>query len=283
VTLRGQRKSPHTLAGYSTAVRSFLAFCAATDRAAELTREAVLAFMASRTGEASTARLTLTVLKLFARWLAEEEGFDAAPITGLRPPKQDERAVPDLSESELARLLKVCEGRTLADRRDRALLALFAETGLRAAEMVALDVTDVDPIECVVFVRRGKGGKGCRVHFSAGTAAVIDRYLRARRLVVSQPASGPLWISRSGGRLTYTGISSALRARAEVAGVPDFHLHRLRHTAAVRWLRAGGTETGLRSHAGWSSNTMVARYVKAAAESLAAEEFDRLDLGVVEL
>lgn len=283
ITLRGQRKSPHTVAGYSTAVRSFLGFCERSGLPAELTRDNVTAFMASHTGQTSTARLNLTVLKLFARWLEAEEGFDAAPVAGLRPPRQDDRAVPDLSIGEVERLLKVCEGRSLVDRRDRALLAMFAETGLRAAEMIALDVGDVDLIECVLHVRRGKGGKGRRVHFSPGTAAVIDRYQRTRRVVVPHPAQGPLWISRSGDRLSYTGMVTALKARATQAGVIGFHVHRLRHTAAVRWLRAGGTETGLRSHAGWSSNTMVARYVKAASEQLAGEEFDRLHLGVIDL
>jgi site-specific recombinase XerD len=281
--LRAEHKSPHTLKGYQRGVQGFLDFCAAEHRPAELTRDAVVDYIGSRGGQASTAGLHLKVLKLFARWLADEEGFDAAPITALHPPKTDQPAVPDLSGAELDRLLKVCDGRTLVERRDRALLVLFAETGLRAAEMRALDVGDVDPDGCVLHVRRGKGGKGRRVHFSPGAAAVLDRYLRARRLVVGRPAEGPLWISRAGRRLSYNGMAGALKARAEQAGVPGFHLHRLRHTAATRWLRAGGSETGLRAHAGWSSNTMIGHYVKAASEALAGEEFNRLGLGVVEL
>jgi integrase/recombinase XerD len=50
----------------------------------------------------------------------------------------------------------------------------------------------------------------------------------------------------------------------------------------VRWLRAGGTETGLRAHAGWTSDTMVERYVRSASEQIAAEKFDRLNLGLGE-
>ena len=72
---------------------------------------------------------------------------------------------------------------------------------------------------------------------------------------------------------------TTLKARAAIAGVIGFHIHRLRHTAAVRWMRAGGSETGLRAHAGWADYTMIARYVKTASEQLAAEEFDRLNLG----
>jgi site-specific recombinase XerD len=282
--LKGEKKSPHTIDGYRGAVTSYLRFCHEQHLPAELGRDTVAAYMADHTGQASTARLHLTVLKLFARWIAAEgEGFDPAGVLAVRPPKNDQASVPDLSETEVARMIKVCDGTALRDKRDKALVVLFAETGLRAAEMLALDIGDIDLDDCVAHVVRGKGGKGRRVHFSPGAAATLDRYTRARHRTVLHPASGPLWISAQGSRLTYTGLASTLKGRALAAGVPNFHLHRLRHTMAVRWMRAGGSETGLMAHAGWTSNTMVARYVKAASEQLAGEEFTRLDLGVVEL
>ena len=281
--LRGEQKSPHTLSGYGAAVRSFLAFCDDQQLPAQLCRDNVTAYMAAHTGQVSTARLHLTVLKLFARWLADEEDYDPAPVCSVRPPKPDQRSVPDLSENEIARLVKVCDGTALRDKRDKALVVLFTETGLRSAEMLALDVTDVDLDGCVLHVRRGKGGKGRWVHFSPGAASILDRYTRARHRLVLHPASGPLWVSARGARLSYTGLVDTLKQRAADAGVVGFHLHRLRHSMAVRWMRAGGSETGLMAHAGWTSNTMVARYVKAASEQLAGEEFNRLNLGVVDL
>jgi site-specific recombinase XerD len=282
VQLRSQHKSHHTRRIYRAAVASFLAFCDGEGLPHELTRANVIAWMASQAnGEASTARLRLTALKLFARWLATEEGFDADPILAVKPPKLDQRSVPDLSENEIARLLKACDGPTHRDRRDKAVLVLAAETGLRAAELLALDVTDVDVLGCVLHVRRGKGGKGRRVKFSPGAAAILDRYLRSRRQSGYPADSGPLWVT-SRGRLSYTGLVHAAKGRAVAAGVAGFHLHRLRHSAAVRWLRRGGTETGLMAHAGWTSNTMIGRYVKTASEQLAAEEFDRLGLGLAE-
>jgi site-specific recombinase XerD len=281
--LQAAHKSPHTIAGYSGAVRGFLAFCAATGRPAELTRDNVIEYMAAHTGQVSTARLHLSVLKIFAKWLAAEEGLDAAGVLGVTPPRADQRPVPHLTDHEIARMLAACDGTELRDRRDRALLALFAETGLRAAEMLALDVDNVDLDHYTVLVVRGKGGKGRRVRFSVGTAAVLDRYLRARHRAGMPLRSGPLWTGSGRGRLTYRGLSYSLKARAAAAGVDRFHPHRLRHSAAVRWLRAGGSETGLRAHAGWSSNVMVQRYTQAASEQLAAQEFDRLDLDVAEL
>jgi integrase/recombinase XerD len=280
--LKGARKSDHTVRIYRTGVRSFLDFCAEHHLPVELTKANVIGWLnAQADREASTVRLRLTAIKLFARWLTEE-GFDPDPIVAVKAPKQDQRSVPDLSENEVRRMLKVCEGTELRDKRDKAILVLLAETGLRAAELLALDVGDIDLDDCVVHVRRGKGGKGRRVRFSVGAAAVIDRYLRARHRGVARPAEGPLWITNRG-RLSYTGMVATLKSRAKDAGVTGFHVHRLRHTAAVRWLRSGGTETGLMAHAGWASNAMIGRYVKTASEQLAGEEFDRLDLGIKEL
>jgi site-specific recombinase XerD len=227
-------------------------------------------------------RLRLVALKLFARWLATEEGFDADPVLALRAPKLDQRAVPDLSENEVRRMVKACDGGAMRDKRDKAMLVLLAETGLRSAELLGVDVTDIDLDACVLHVRGGKSGTGRRTRFSPGAAATLDRYLRARRTAVRNPSTGPMWVSNRG-RLTYAGLVSTLKTRAEAADVPDFYVHRLRHTAAVRWLKSGGTETGLMAHGGWKSLSMLDRYVKTANEQLAGEEFDRLGLGLADL
>lgn len=271
--------------GYSVAVRAFLRWCEAEDIPQELTKEKVVAFMAARTGQASTARLQLTVLKLFAKWLAGEypEKFDATPVLLIKHPKTDERVVPDLSEDEVQRMIRACSGSALRDKRDRALLALFAETGLRAAEMLSLDVGDIDVVNCIVHVHRGKGGKGRRVSFSPGCAAALNTYRKARRAAGLTSDDGPLFVSERGGRrLSYTGLRGTLGERAADAGVVGFHVHRLRHSHAVRWIAAGGSEASLMSRSGWSSRTQIDRYVRAASEKLAAQEFERLNLGVLE-
>lgn len=282
--LRRDRKSDQTLRSYRIAVTAFLTFCQDTGTPAELTKANVVAWLDSQHGcGTATVRLRLTAVKLFARWLAVEEHFDADPIIVIAPPKLAQAAVADLSDNEVLRMLKACAGTALRDKRDAAILSVLAESGLRAAELVALDVGDIDLDACLLQVRKGKGGKSRRVRFSVSTAAAVDRYMRARRTAILRPAEGPLWISDRGKRLTYTGLVASLKARAAAAGVIGFHVHRLRHTAAVRWLRAGGSEVGLRSHAGWTDNTMIARYVKTASEQLAAEEFGRLNLGLGEL
>lgn len=281
--LRGQRKSDHTLAVYRAAIDSLLAYCDNSGRPRQLTKPTVIGWLAAQQTSASTARLRLTAIKLFAKWLADEEGFDPDAVLAVKPPQTDQVAVADLSDDEVRRMVKVCDGSSMCHKRDKAILLLLAETGLRASELRALDVGDVDLDECWLLARRGKGGKSRRVRFSPATSAAIDRYKRARDRAVRMPATGPLWVSTWGTRLSHNGLVNTLKARAAAAGVVGFHLHRLRHTAAVRWLRNGGSEVGLRAHCGWSDNTMIARYTQTASERLAGEEFDRLNLGLQEL
>ena len=75
------------------------------------------------------------------------------------------------------------------------------------------------------------------------------------------------------------GLLACLGKRAEAAGVPKFHPHRLRHTFASRWLAQGGSEGGLMAQAGWSNRSMIDLYVRDSAGEESIREARRLDLG----
>jgi integrase len=154
----------------------------------------------------------------------------------------------------------------------------MVETGLRAGELVAMTVSDVDMSRGIATIRRGKGGKGRIVPFGPHTGRAIDRYLRLRRAhrLADTPA---LWLGVRGKPFAYHGLYEMLARRATAAGIEDFHPHLLRHTAAQRWLSAGGSEGSLMAVAGWSRRDMLDRYTRATAAERAADESRRLDLG----
>jgi integrase len=105
----------------------------------------------------------------------------------------------------------------------------------------------------------------------------IDRYLRARRS--HKLAHMPnLWLTPQGG-LTYAGLYHQLKIRGEQAGIEGFHPHVLRHTAASRWLAAGGSEGGLMAVAGWSRRDIIDRYTAHPAAERAGDEARELGLG----
>ena len=281
VHLRAERKSPSTLRIYRAGVKAYLAWCADNGQPAILDRNLLAAFTAElldQGAEPATAQARHLAVRRFARWLAKEGELAEDPLAGMRPPKLDAKVVPVLSDDELRRLVKACEGKTLRDRRDEALVRLMLETGLRAGEVVALRVEDVDVGGGTLLVRRGKGGGGRLVPFSAQTARALDRYLRLRRGhdLAHEPN---LWLGEHASRLGYDGLYRTLRKRARAAGIRRFSPHMLRHTAASRWLAAGGSEGGLMAIAGLRRRDMLDRYAAATRASRAIEEARGLGLG----
>jgi site-specific recombinase XerD len=281
LSLRAERKSPQTVRSYGDGVRGFLRWCGEHGHTAALDRELVKGYVAGLLdggAEPSTARARQLGVRRFSAWLTEEGEFDTDPLLGLKAPKLDAKVTDSLTEDELKRLIKACGGKEFRDRRDEAIVRLMAETGMRAGEVTNLTIADVDLNRGLATVRRGKGGKGRLVPFSDQTARTIDRYIRARRThrLADSPA---LWLGDRGKSLAYYGLHSALKYRAELAGLQNFHPHLLRHTAASRWLAAGGSEGGLMAVCGWSSRDMLDRYVAATASERAAAEARGLGLG----
>jgi integrase/recombinase XerD len=281
LAMRAERKAPGTIKTYSAGVTAFLRWCESTGTTPELTKVNVQAFLADLLdggAEGATAHVRHKALKRFAVWLTEEGELDTNPLLGSKPPKIDRKVVHALTDDELKRLIKACQGKSLKDRRDEAIVRLMAETGLRAGEVIALTVSDVDLTRGLVTVHRGKGGKGRVVAISAQAAAAIDRYNRIRR-AHRLADTGPLWVGVAGKTFGYHGMYESLKERAKIAGIDTFHLHLLRHTAATRWLRAGGSESGLMAVAGWSTRDMIDRYTGASASERAADEARSLGLG----
>jgi integrase/recombinase XerD len=246
-----------------------------------LNRPTVNAFITSLLdsgAEPATARSRHLAVRRFSAWLADEGETAGDELLASKPPKLDVKVVPVLSEAEITRLLKACEGKDLRDRRDAAIVRLMVETGARAGEVVAMIVDDVDLTRGSAVVRRGKGGKGRTVPFGPRTSSAIDRYLRARRSHLLA-GTAALWLGDRGKRFSYDALHKTLKWRAELAGIEGFHPHVLRHTAASRWLAAGGSEGGLMAVAGWTRRDMIDRYTRHTSEARAADEARRLGLG----
>jgi len=112
------------------------------------------------------------------------------------------------------------------------------------------------------------------VPFGPQTSRALDRYLRARRghRLAGTPA---LWLGDRGKAFSYDALHKTLGERARTAGIEGFRPHRLRHTAAHRWLAAGGSEGGLMAVAGWTRPDMLLRYTRAQASARAAAEAPR--------
>lgn len=287
LALRAERKAPSTLKNYGDGLRAYLSWCAAHG-AEPLLRVSLTGWVAElldRGSADATARSRHNAVRRFTAWLLAEDEINTDPFAGVKPPKLDEKVTEPHTLAEVQALIAACAPPRGADPkvklrhlRDEAILRMMAETGARAGEVVALELDDVDVAGGVATIRRGKGGKGRVVPFGPETAKAIDRYLRVRR--THRLAATPnLWVGDRGKGFTYDALHKTLRMRADAAGVAGFYPHRLRHTAAHRWLAAGGSETGLMAVGGWTRPDMLIRYTKARASERAAAEARSLNLG----
>jgi integrase/recombinase XerC len=110
-----------------------------------LKREHVESFIADQLDrwKPSTANNRYRGLQAFFRWVLAEDELDANLMSGMEPPKIPEEPPPVLGEDELRRLLKACDGKDFAARRDEAIVRLVLDTGKRQAECPAIMLADL--------------------------------------------------------------------------------------------------------------------------------------------
>lgn len=279
IALRAERKSPRTIRVYRTQVEAFRAWCAELGAPARFDRRTIQTFLASEADRGMQPNTLVTRykgLRAFGNFLADERETEGNVMHDLRQPKAVAKPVPVMSEADMKTILRACEGTAFIDRRDHAALRLLIDTGARASEITGLRVEDVNVRDAMVTFH-GKGAKIRTVHVGPQTIRALDRYLRARR-EHRYASLDALFLSQRGA-LSYDGLAEALHNRATSAGVEGFHIHKMRHTFAHRWLSAQGSEQGLMDTAGWSSREMIARYGASGRAARAAAEHERLGLG----
>lgn len=286
--LRAENKSPGTIFTYSDGATRYLRWCAEADLL-PMSRAALNSWIAGLLDAGSspgTARIRQLAVRRFASWLTAGGELAADPFPGVKAPRYEPPLVEPLTDAELRALIATCavpdeharaEG-ALNDRRDEAIIRLMFETAIRSGELVDLRLDDVDLIGRLITIRRGKGGRGRVIPIGPATTEALLVYLELREQHPLAP-SPDLWLGNRGQQFGREGLSRALRRRAQRAEVQGFRPHRLRHTAAHRWLAAGGSESGLMAIAGWTRSDMLVRYTRARASERAAAEARRLDLG----
>lgn len=261
-----QNHSPKTIEWHTLALRNFANFLEkqGITFVEQIEREHVLAWLAHLAKEPSSKGKKLAErsvncyarsMRAFCNWLEARKYVQVAPSNHVKMPKVGRPLIRIIEFEEFERLLKACtpphETGPITDMnaaRNRAILWLLWDTGIRLAELCGLRLMNFDRQKGVIIVH-GKGNKERRVALGRNALRTlllyIDRYRQDREMLLAlgNPNEDHVFLSEGGFPLTRRGIDmlfQRLRRRAGLAGGKRISAHIFRHTFAVRYLMLGG-------------------------------------------
>jgi integrase/recombinase XerC len=283
-------RAPETIRVYRVALADLAAFAgdvAPADLDAPTLRR-WLAGLAARGLTGTSQNGYLRVARNFLRWAEAEDayGVDTAALARVKSPRLDTAEVEPFTPAEIARLYGACLPGAWLGLRQRAILSVLLDAGLRAGELCGLRLGDVDPRAGLLTVRAttSKARRGRAVQLGRRAQRELDKWLVYRVEHWSAPADGPLFVGHHGSALTPRTLERLTERLGRRAGVADCHPHRFRHTFAFLCLEAGLGEFATQQLLGHNDLAMTRRYVKRIAGNVNAikrekSPLDRLGRG----
>lgn len=247
--LRHERRlSPHTLSGYQQDLTRLAEYCReqCVDSWQTLDSHHIRNFVSTRHRRGLNGRSLqreLSAVRRFYEYLVREGIVTVNPAVGIATPKTQKKLPNTLDVDQVSQLLKIdASVRAAADPliiRDLAMLELMYSSGLRLAELVAINVGDIDMQDRLVPVT-GKGSKTRILPVGKQAIDELRRWLQVRPKLAAAEEQA-LFVSKRGTRLSHR----AVQQRFQRWGVQQqldsrLHPHRLRHSFASHMLESSG-------------------------------------------
>jgi integrase/recombinase XerC len=209
----------------------------------------------------------LSAVRSFCNYLVRERALPGNPAFEIRAPKAGRRLPHTLDADQMAQLLDVPPGDALVAR-DHALVELLYSSGLRLAELVGLDLVDLDLKDRTVRVL-GKGRKSRIIPVGKKAVQALQRWSQERSALV-KPAETAVFVGRNGRRLGARAVQLrvAAWARRRGLGVP-VHPHLFRHSFASHLLESSGELRGVQELLGHADISTTQIYTHLDFQHLA--------------
>jgi integrase/recombinase XerD len=208
-------------------------------------------------------------IRVFLLWYEEENEFTdwKNPIKRIKVKPANEGLLEPADINAIKAILKTCIN-DFYGIRDKAIILILLDTGMRASELLSLDKATVNPITGVIQILHGKGGKIRNAYISKKTRFALRKYLNLTGM-----NNGPLITSKEGYRLKYQGLRCILRRRSKKAKVPYQPLHSFRRLFALTMLRNGTDIFSLQMLMGHADIQVLRRYLKIVSNDLQSVHF----------
>lgn len=283
------RLAKTTQTGYHWAFAIFTAYIGPSTEIESITTNDIRRFMTychdkKKLSGKSRANIWIVLSSLWT-W-AEKEPALRTPhiIRGLvQQPTYTQKKIVPYTQPEMTAMIAACDtadtwrtrtGKLVSSRRDtalrdKAILILLVDTGLRASELCALTLSDYNNKNGEIDIRHGKGDKERTVIAGANARKALWRYLATRS---DKEPGEPLFATRSGLHMNKDGLRHLVQRVAERTGVRNANLHRFRHTFAINFLRNGGNVVELQRFLGHEQMSTVTIYLNLAQSDMAAAQ-----------
>lgn len=217
-------------------------------------------------------------LKIFYKKMIEEEMIapEKNPMTLIHLQKVDRRLKEEITPAELTGLFQFYNGKGFTQARNKAIIALLADSLIRVGEMVTLPVKDVNFEEGTIKVF-GKARKERVIGLHPRTVQALHRFWAKYRKGIK---SDVFFCSQSGKAIAPRQVLRVIGDAGEEVGLKNLSPHRFRFSGAIRWIREGGDLNQLRLRLGHSSLAMAQYYADAAGVS--KFKFDNTHLSVMD-
>jgi len=277
-----RRLSPNTIVFYQHIFNRFQRFFEGDPDIGDITKQDIQRFMLGLDHlSGKTALGHHTGLSALWRWALGEDLVERNIVRDIAPPEPEERVIAPFTEAEIKSLLSAvdkstpytrpgkreCQHANPTAQRNRVIIYILLDTGIRASELCGLRLRDVD-LKARHILVMGKGSKERQIPFSESTGKLLWRYIALRKEERVDAILFPS--SRSGRPLPARELYHVIMRIGGRAGVADAHPHRFRHTFAIQFLRNHGDIYTLQRILGHTTLDMVKRYLAIAQTDIEA-------------